>query len=64
MQKFPLRYPKSEHEKRIGEYFRSPWRLGCVRHAAASDSYQNFVICFFNRSGSNLLSRALHSSGR
>ena len=64
MQKFPLRYPKSEHEKRIGEYFRSPWRWGCVRHAAASDSYQNFVICFVNRSGSNLLARALHSSGR
>jgi len=64
---FPLDYPISEHERRIDELFGGSG-IPCPERGVASrsdsNSYSHFVICFVNRSGSNLLARALHSTGR
>lgn len=67
MANFPIEYLESDHERIIEEYFRGA--RGNQNPAASAPPeearfYSHFVICFVNRSGSNLLARALLSTGR
>lgn len=65
MTSFPIDYPESDHERVIGEYF-SRFRGKRTPNPSISPgqprNHSHFVICFVNRSGSNLLARALMSS--
>jgi LPS sulfotransferase NodH len=64
---FPFDYPVSDHERKIEAFFARFDRQGGDRNPVPNvkdGHYSHYVICFMNRSGSNLLARALMSTGR
>ncbi len=62
---FPLAYAPQRHELEIVRYFEQ--RGGMGKREGKNNSlptHKNIVMCFLNRSGSNLLAEALHATGQ
>jgi LPS sulfotransferase NodH len=57
---FPIAYKATSHEKRIIEHFGAPGVR--FNRRLARDGARTFVICFTNRSGSNLLAELISTN--
>ena len=61
MNKFPLDYPISEHEKKILDYFGEENVISNTNTKNSKET-KNVFVCFTNRCGSNFLTEVIHST--